>query len=349
MTIRIGDTLCGPGESVYVALEIGGAVDSLETALALTRVAGTAGADAVKVQILDADRLVGDPITTVSYRREDGAIVTELMCALLRRRSLTRDEWHQVKAEADRWGLDFIATVDYDTSLALALDLGADAIKICSGDVNHLAWIHEVGKAGKPVLLDTGHATLGEIESAVDAALDGGAAGVCVHHCPSGYPSPLTSINLRIITTLRQMFGDDVVVGFSDHSPGHDMDVAAVALGACMVEKPLALSRIGPGAESVLSLVSNEAARFVQIMRDLDTALGSPRRHVTPTERQKKQGARRSAFLTRDLPAGAPVLDAIDWRRPGTGIEPHEVPYLVGRVAARDLPAGCQLGWGDLR
>ena len=339
---------CGDGHPVHIAFEIGPTIDSVDTALTLTRVAGGAGANAIKVQLLRPDRLIGRD-TEVTYQLADGETVTESMLAILRRRVLTPDEWKAVKAEADRCGLAFIATVDVPSSLALAVDLGAHALKICSGDVTMLDWIAEVASMGGPVLLDTGHATLGEIERAVDVALEGGAAGVVLHIVPTGYPARLESINLRMITTMRQVFGDEIAIGFSDHTPGWNIDLAAVALGAHQIEKTLTLDRATRGPEHMMSIDPQEAGEFVRAIRDVEIALGHPRRRFTPEERRRKQPARRSAFLARDLRIGQVITEsAIEWRRPGDGIAPAELPYLVGRAVRHDLPAGHEIERGDI-
>jgi sialic acid synthase SpsE len=193
--------------------------------------------------------------------------------------------------------------VDFPETLALAVTLGCRALKVCSGDVTHLAWIRAVARAGLPVLLDTGNATLGEIEQAVDAVWATGQRALVIHHCPSGYPARLESVNLRVIPSLRQFF-PSVPIGFSDHTPGWDMDVAAVGLGANQVEKTLTLDRAQAGPEHAFSLEPAEAAAFVQAIRDLERALGSPRRILTEAEALAKAGARRSLFAIRDLAVG---------------------------------------------
>jgi sialic acid synthase SpsE len=170
---------------------------------------------------------------------------------------------------------------------------------------------------------------------------------IIIHHCPSGYPARLESINLKILTTLRQMF--EFPVAFSDHTPGWDMDVAAVALGANMVEKTHTLDRRTRSAEHIMSLEPDEAAAFVRAIRDVEVALGRPRRRMSEEEARGKLKARRSLFLTRGLRRGERLTaDLVDWRRPGTGIVPADGRHALGRAVRRDLPAGALVRWDDL-
>ena len=217
-----------------------------------------------------------------------------------------------------------------------------------SGDVNHVDWVMEVARAGLPVMLDTGNATLGEVETAVDAILAAGNDRIVIHHVPSGYPAGPASVNLRVITTLRQMF-PDCAIGFSDHGVTRDACVAAVALGVHMIEKVLTLDRAQDGPEHIMGLEPAEAGAFVQAIWDVEQAMGAPRRVIGDKERAGKVVARRSAHLRRGVVLHERLQpEDIDWRRPGDGIQPCEGPYLVGRKFARDLPAGHKLRWEDL-
>lgn len=329
-----------------IAFEVGATIQGLDDALRLVEAARRAGADAYKVQILDPETLVGNDVP-VTYGTPEGP-VTESMLAILRRRVLTDHEWVEVSRTAQLAGLGFIATVDGERTLRLALDLGATHLKVCSGDVNHLAWVRAVAATRRPVMLDTGHASLDEILEAVEAAQGAGAAEVLVCHCPSGYPAGLGSINLRMIPTLQRLFGA-CRIGFSDHSPGRDMSLAAIALGVDYVEKTLTLDYRIRSPEHVMSVEPDEARAFVAAVRDLERALGEPARRVTPEERLARASARRSAYTTSALAAGALLGPAtVAWRRPGGGIEPHEASWLYGSCLRHALPMGHRLAKEDL-
>jgi sialic acid synthase SpsE len=347
----IGDRRCGDGEPVVIVFEAGPTHTGFESAPRLIGVAAEAGADAIKFQVLDAERLVGDPSIEITYTAfgDDGqpSAVTERLLTILERRALPLEQWAELKRYSDKCGITFFATVDYPETLAFLTSLGCHALKVASGDLNHEPWLAEVGRAGIPVMVDTGSSTIGEVERAVEIITAAGNDQIIIHHCPSGYPARLESINLRIITTLRQMF--EYPIAFSDHTPGWDMDVAAVALGATMVEKTLTLDRHTRSAEHIMSLEPPEAAAFVRAIRDLEVALGRPRRRMTEEEARGKLKARRSLFLAKALRAGERLTaDRIDWRRPGTGIVPAEARHALDRTARRDLAAGAMVRWEDL-
>ena len=332
-------------DRAYIAFEIGPSVAGLESGLALTRAAAEAGADAIKYQILDAATLVGRDVP-VTFGTLDGTM-TRSMREILDRRALRNVEWYEMAQAARAHGLDVIATVDGAATLKLAVDLAADAIKVCSGDVTHLDWIREVAATGLPVMLDTGAAGLGEIERAVDAigATPGAHPWIFVVHCPSGYPARAESINLRMLTTLHQAFGNDAIIGFSDHSPDADMDIAAIALGACYIEKTLCLDRSAPWPEHTMAVEPAEAATFVRRLREAESAMGAARRVLTAAEQAAKGNARRSAFALRDLAAGSGVpASAIEWRRPAAGgIEPSAWGQYEGIRLRRPVAEGEQI------
>jgi sialic acid synthase SpsE len=348
--VAIGDRLCGDEAPVFIVFEAGPTHSGLESARRLIEVAAESGADAIKFQILDTDRLMGEKDVELTYKvlgptgTED---VTEPLETILRRRELPPDGWRELKRYADKCGITFFATVDYPETLALVRELGCHAVKVASGDLNHWTWLDQVARAGMPVMIDTGSSVIGEVERAVEIITAAGNQDIIIHHCPSGYPARLESINLRIITTLRQMF--EFPIAFSDHTPGWDMDIAAVALGATMVEKTLTLDRRTRSTEHIMSVEPAEAQRFVRAVRELEVALGRPRRIMSADEAKGKLKARRSLFAARALRRGERLAEeTVDWRRPGTGIIPADAPRALGRTLARDVQAGAMLAWDDL-
>lgn len=344
----------GDGNPCFITFEAGATHTGVESAMALIDIAADAGADAVKFQIFDPDRLVADKKQLFAYEtlldRATGQTesVEEPLYDILLRRYLDHDGWRRVKQHADRRDLAFFATVAFLDDIAFVRELGCDSIKISSADVNHIPLIRQAAQTGAVIQLDTGNSTIGEIELAVDEMERAGNRRVIVHQCPSGYPARLPSVHLRMIPTLKSLF--DRPIAYSDHTPGCEMDVAAVALGANLVEKTITLDRTARSPEHIFSLESADARAFIQTIRDVEMALGSSRREMTVDQLKKREMVRRSAFATRDIAPGEALADGdIDFRRPGTGIAPPFVDRLVGSRASRSIAAGDMINWSDLQ
>ena len=351
--VKIGHREVGDGAPVFITYEAGPTHDGVESAKALITHAAEAGADAVKFQIVDPDRLVADRKQQISYEvlvdRETGKMetVSESLYEVLTRRALTHEQWRDVKAHSDKLKLAFFATVAFDDEIDLLASIGCHSIKIASGDVNHHPLIRRAAKTGMCLQLDTGNSNLGEIEAAVDVIRGEGNESIVIHQCPSGYPAHLDSINLRIIDTLRQMF--PYPVAFSDHSPGATMDIAAVAMGANLVEKTITIDRTTRSIEHVMSLEPADMKGFVQTIRDLERALGTPRRILHDAERKRRMGIRRSIFLDGPVKSGEALGKAkVVFRRPGFGVQPENYVDLAEARFRRDLPAGHMLMPSDL-
>jgi len=351
--IQMKDKIIGDGYPVFIVLEAGATHNGLESALKLVEVAAETGADAVKFQLSDVDRLMSNKSVPFSYKiladRETGRVeeVTEPLDVILRRREMPREDWAAVKKRADELNLLMFCTAVFPETVEWLVEMGIPSIKVASGDINHTPFIRSVGKHKVCVQLDTGASTLGEVERAVDTLLGEGNDQIIIHHCPSGYPAYLEGINLNIITTLKQMF--EYPIAFSDHSPGWEMDIAAVALGANLVEKTITLDKTTRSCEHMFSLEPHEVKAFIQAIRSIEVALGTKRRLMSPEERVKKLAARRSLVLTRDLGEGEKIeLADIDFKRPGTGISPEYLEQALGLRVNADLKAGSILSWSDL-
>ncbi len=343
--VKIGAREVGDGQPVFVVFEAGPTHDGIETAKLLAGHAAKAGAHAIKFQIIDPDRLVSDRKQPFSYQvlldRASGATETveEPLYDILMRRVLTKDQWRDVKAHCDRLGLAFFATVGFEDEIEFLAELGCHSVKIASGDVNHYPLIRLAARTGMCLQLDTGNANLGEIEDAVDVIRSEGNDNIIIHQCPSGYPAHLDSINLRIIETMRQMF--PYPIAFSDHTPGATMDIAAVAIGASLVEKTITLDRTTRSIEHIMSLEPQDMAAFVQAIADLERAMGTPRRILFDAERKRRLGIRRSVFLEHPVKAGEELRNAnVIFRRPGLGIGPDQYEKSLAARFRRDLPAG---------
>jgi N,N'-diacetyllegionaminate synthase len=342
----------GDGNPCFIVFEAGPTHNGKDSALELAKAAAESGADAIKFQILNPDRLVSDRqqmfkyevlVDEVSGKTET---VEEPLYDILQRRYLNEIEWQEIKTFCDSHGLLFFATIGFLEELQFVEKLQCDSVKIASADINHWPLISAVAKTGMSIQLDTANATLGEVERAVDIVRQEGNERVIIHQCPSGYPARLPSINLRMIDTLRQMF--DKPVAFSDHTPGADMDLAAIALGANLIEKTITKDRNTRSVEHVFSIETCELPSFIQRIRDLEVALGLNRRILSTDERKNRDRIRRSAFLKRETQAGTPI-DGIDveFRRPGDGIPPDLWEQLKGATLKHKLPEGTKLSMTD--
>lgn len=352
MLIPMGNREVGDGLPVFIVFEAGPTHTGLESAKELARHAKDAGVDAIKFQITDHNQLIHDKTLPFSYKAltpNTGRVetVTEPLYDIWQRRWMPNEDWKRLKAYCDEIGLNFFATVFSPKDVELVCEIGCHSMKIASQDTNYRDLVEYAAGKGIPVQLDTGGSSLGEVERAVDWLCEKGNNKIIINHCPSGYPARLKSINLRMIKTLKKLF--PYPVAFSDHTPGHEMDVAAVALGVNIVEKTITLDRTQRSAEHMMSLEPPEMSRFVNIMRDIEVALGNPRRVFTPGERDRQEAVRRSAYLIRAVKAGEPLRrEDFEFRRPGFGIKPHEYHSFLGMRFRSDLDVGHMLTPEDL-
>ena len=353
MTVDIQGKLIGESTPCYITFEAGPTHDGLSSAKELVRRAASAGADAIKFQILDPDRLVSDKKQLFDYEillsRESGETekVSEPLYDILKRRALTLDEWKEVKEEADKSGLAFVATVGFEDELDLLCEIGCDSIKIASADVNHIPLLRLAARTGLCIQLDTGNSTLGEIEQAVDVITGCGNERIIIHQCPTGYPARLESINLNMIRTLKQLF--PFPIAFSDHTPGWDMDIAALAVGADLLEKTITLDRTTRSVEHIMSIEGRQLSEFVRAIREVEVALGGSRRSLSKEHLEKRKSIRRSAYAAHDLSVGT-ILSAedIEYRRPGYGIEPTLHDSLLGAKVIKHISSGSAFQYSDI-
>jgi N,N'-diacetyllegionaminate synthase len=351
---HINNRPIGDGHPCFITFEIGPTHNGVESAKRLIRHAAEAGADAVKFQIFDPDRLVADKAQLFSYgilknRISNEVIeVTEPLYDILKRRCLTEGEWREVKSYSDKLGMAFFATVGFDEDIDLLEDLQCHSIKVGSADVNHFPLLRKAARTGMCIQLDTGMASLEEISTAVKVVRSEGNNNIIVHQCPSGYPAHLSSINLNIITSLKKMFS--FPIAYSDHTPGVNMDLAAVALGANLVEKTITEDRTTPSVEHSMSIEPNEMKSFIRDIRNLEIALGSNKRLLSSKELQARLSVRRSLFLKSSVKKGDQMVDSdIEFRRPGYGIPPDKLDSLKNVKFIKNMVAGTMLELTDLR
>ena len=351
--VTINGIEIGVGSQCFITFEAGPTHQGLESAKRLADFSKQAGAHAIKFQILDPIRLVADPLLPFRYEvlvnSDSGAreIVEEPLLDILKRRSMQMWEWRELKRYCDDLGLAFFSTACFNDEIDFLVDLGCQSIKIASADINHLPLISHAAKTGLCIQMDTGMASLGEIEVAVDTIRSCGNNKIIIHHCPSGYPASPDKINLRSIPMIQHLFG--CPVAFSDHTPGWQIDIAALAMGADMLEKTITENRLIRSVEHIMSLEPQEMKAFVQTIQEIELALGEARRSLTPPEMERRTAIRRSLFLAHDLQAGHQIREEdIEYRRPGIGISPDCLQKVLKRFLLVDKSAGSMLTWTDL-
>jgi sialic acid synthase SpsE len=351
--VQINGIPVGENAPCFITFEAGPTHQGLESAKRLAKHAQEAGGNAIKFQVFDPMKLVADPTLPFTYQVLTNAstgqteTVTEPLRDILLRRQMKLEEWRELKNYCDDIHLAFFATACFHEDVDFLVEIGCQSIKIASADVNHLPFIRYAARTGLCIQLDTGMASIGEIEVAVDAIHAEGNNSIVIHHCPSGYPAHLESINLRAIPTIKRLFG--CPVAFSDHSVGWDMDIAALAVGANMLEKTITEDRTTRSVEHVMSLEPQDMRRFVEVIREIEIALGKPRRVLSDDERTKRSLYRRSLHVARDLPVGSVLTENdIDYRRPGTGISPERLSEVLSRSLTTHKTAGQKLEWEDL-
>lgn len=347
-TFQIGERRIAPGLPVYIIAELSANHNqNFDRAVQIVRAAKDAGADAVKLQTYTADTITIDS-QRECFRLHGGTLWDGRTLHDLYREAYTPWEWQpKLKSICDELGLDLFSSAFDASAVDFLEQMGVPAHKIASPELVDLPLIEKMARTGKPLILSTGMATLEEIEEAISVARAAGATQLALLRCSSAYPAPASEMNLRSIPDMEQRFG--LAVGLSDHSPGIAVAIAAVALGACIIEKHLTWSRAEGGPDSAFSLEPNEFKTLVEGVRSAEASLGEV--HYGPTEHEVKTRAyRRSLFVVRDVKKGE-LFTAENVRsiRPADGLHPRHLAHVLGQVAAEDIERGTPLNWQLVR
>lgn len=334
----------GPSHGVYVIAELSANhAQRLDRAVELVAMAADVGADAVKVQTYTPDTLTIDS-DKEPFRVGEGTLWAGRTLYGLYAEAYTPWEWlPELQAAAEARGLHLFSSPFDNTAVDFLAKHDVPAYKIASFELVDHELIRYAASKGKPLILSTGMATVEEIDDAVRVAREGGAAGVALLRCNSAYPAPAEEMDLRTIPDMVDRWR--APIGLSDHTLGVTAAVAAVALGACILEKHFTLSRDEPGPDSAFSLEPDEFAAMVVAVREANAAAGSVRYGPSPRERSSL-AFRRSLFVVRDIRAGEPFTEEnVRAIRPGHGLPPKERARVLGRRAAKDLDRGTPLTW----
>ena len=307
---------------------------SIELAKSLVNAAADAGADIVKFQTFKADTIVSKTAQKADYQKRTTG-TAETQYEMLKRLELSAAD-HEVLIDRCREkGIGFLSTPFDLDSIRYLHSLGLSCTKVPSGEITNLPYLRAVNANGGKVILSTGMSTLDEVAAALKALKD---CEVSLLHCTTEYPCPPNEVNLRAMLTLKERFG--LPVGYSDHTQGIEIPVAAVAMGATIIEKHFTLDRNMEGPDHKASLEPNELKAMVAAIRKVEVALGNGDKAPMPSERKNMPIARKSIVAARDIRRGeALTADNLAVKRPGTGISPMEIDRVIGRHAATDIAA----------
>lgn len=344
--MRIGDRDIGTDEPPFVIAEMSGNHNqSLERALAIVEAAARAGAHAIKLQTFTPDTMTLDLAEGEFYINDEGSLWKGNSLHELYRQAQTPWEWHEpIMRRARELGLICFSSPFDETAVDFLNGLGVPAFKIASFENTDLPLIRKAAATGKPLIISTGMATIGEIDEAVRAARAAGCTQIALLKCTSTYPATPENTNVATIPIMREMFGG-CEIGLSDHTMGVGVAAAAVAHGATIVEKHFTLSRQDGGVDSAFSLEPEEMRSLVTETERAWLSLGHPTFGATSAEK-KSLTFRRSLYVTVDMQAGE-ILTEKNLRciRPGLGLPPKYYDLLLGRRVGRDVKKGTPMGW----
>lgn len=306
----------------------------------LVDAAAAAGADAVKFQTFHAEAIVSASAPKAPYQSRTTE-ASESQLEMVRRLELDEAAHRELMAHCAAADVDFLSSPFDAGAIRLLAELGLSTIKVPSGEITNLPYLRQLAGLGVHLLLSTGMSTMDDVRAALDALEAAGAPRerVTLLHCTSEYPAPYDEVNLRAMVSLRVEFG--VEVGYSDHTVGNEVAIAAVALGATVIEKHFTLDRTLPGPDHAASTEPAEFAKLVRAVRHIEVALGDGRKVSTPSERSTMAVARKSIVAVRDIAAGEVFSEEdLAAKRPGTGITPMLWDRVLGRTAHRAYAAG---------
>ena len=329
--------------SVYIIAEAGvNHNGSYELACRLADAAKTAGADCIKFQTFRAENLVSRTAGKADYQKKTTGDSSQL--AMLKQLELSFDDFRKLKAYCEAIGIQFLSTPFDMESLAFLDGLGTPFWKIPSGEATNLPFLLAAAKTGRPAVLSTGMCEMEEIRAAVEALQRGGAPEIRLLHCNTEYPTPFEDVNLRAMAVMRDAFG--LEVGYSDHTRGIEVPVAAVALGATVIEKHFTLDRNMEGPDHKASLEPAELAAMVRAIRNVEKALGTAEKKPSPSERKNIAVARKSIVAKTAIAAGETLTeDNLTVKRPGSGVSPMRWFEVLGSRANRDYQEDELIEW----
>ncbi len=307
---------------------------SLKTALQMVDAAALAGADFVKFQTFKTDSLVTASVKTAEYQKANCNADTQR--DMLRKLELPYSDFRILADHCREKGIGFLSTPFDKESIDFLSTLGMKYMKVPSGEITNLPYLRNIASTQTPVIISTGMSTLADVENALQVFYDASysRSDITLLHCTTQYPTPFSDVNLRAMQTLREAFG--IATGYSDHTRGIEIPIAATALGATVIEKHFTLDTSMPGPDHAASLNPDELEEMVRRISHVSMALGSAVKRVTPSERKNMEAARKSIVAATDIKEGEFFTeDNLTVKRPGTGISPMRWDEIIGKASTR--------------
>ena len=338
-TVMIGDRSVGPGYPCFVIAEAGvNHNGDLATALELVDVAAQTGADAVKFQTFQAELLATESAPKAEYQKQT-TNKDQSQLQMLRQLELSATMYETIKVHCLAKDIMFISSPFDEKSADLLERMQVPAFKIPSGEITNLPFLSHVAQKGYPLIVSTGMANLSEVESAVHTIKQANNQKIVLLQCTSNYPANPVDVNLNAMVTMTTAF--QVPVGYSDHTTGVEVSLAAAALGACVIEKHFTMDRNQLGPDHLASLEPNELGALIQGIRTVEASLGHGRKEPSASEAETAAVARKSLVTTQDVAAGQQLTEeCIAIKRPGTGLPPAMISHILGRTTREAIPAG---------
>lgn len=311
---------------------------SIQLALELIDAAVEAGADIVKFQTFNTNDLVSRYAEKADYQKKNINNTDDTQYFMLKDLELSHEFHHKLYKYCQKKNIIFLSTAFDLSSIEFLVSLGIDRFKIPSGEITNLPYLKAIAAFKKPIILSTGMATLGEIEAALNVLESSGMSReqMVVLHCHTDYPTAMRDVHLKAMKTISQAFG--VKVGYSDHTLGIEVAIAAVALGACVIEKHLTINKNLEGPDHKASTEPEDFKKMVKAIRNIEVALGDKIKRPSASELKNKLAARKSLVAASPICIGAPFTkDNLAVKRPGHGISPMELDNVIGKLATRDF------------
>lgn len=323
---------------------------SIDIAIELVRAAAQAGADYVKFQTFTSEKIVSPLAPKAKYQLTDDLDNNRTQMSMLKKLELSKKDHERIYQACEELGIRFLSTAFDEEAIYYLNNLNIDFFKIPSGEITNYPYLRTIAKQGKPVVLSTGMADMDEVQNALSILEEFGCHknNITILHCNTEYPTPFEDVNLKAMVAIKDFF--DINVGYSDHTLGIEVPIAAVTLGASLIEKHFTLDRNLPGPDHKASLTPEELSQMIKSIRHIELALsGNGRKEPSNSEYKNRTVARRSIHLTNNCEAGH-ILKEQDLipLRPGDGISPLYWNEVIGKKILRNLPAFHKLSWEEL-